>query len=99
MMNTTFVKCLAFAAVVIAALSTAVSSSHAGKDRWLGGEYRSAPAKMKRGRNSTMPIKDCRRYNGRWGYYGNPWCSPAEQRAFDVWDAERIGRLRQRQLR
>lgn len=38
--------------------------------------------------------KDCTRYNGRWGYYGNPWCTPAEQRAFDIWDARRVERLR-----
>ncbi len=28
-------------------------------------------------------LKDCTRLNGRFGYYGNPWCSPAEQRAWD----------------
>jgi len=27
--------------------------------------------------------KDCTRLNGRFGYYGNPWCSKAEQDAFD----------------
>ena len=30
------------------------------------------------------PVKDCTRFNGRWGYYGNPWCTPAEQQA--LWD-------------
>jgi len=35
------------------------------------------------------PIKDCTRLNGRWGYYGNPWCTPAEQARWDRWDAER----------
>lgn len=34
--------------------------------------------------------KDCTRYNGRWGYYGNPWCTPAEQRAFDLWEVRRL---------
>jgi len=29
------------------------------------------------------PAKDCTRLNGRFGYYGNPWCTPAEQRAWD----------------
>ena len=29
------------------------------------------------------PLKDCTRINGRWGYYGNPWCTKAEQ---DAWD-------------
>jgi hypothetical protein len=36
----------------------------------------------------TAP-KDCTRLNGRIGYYGNPWCTPAEQRAWDIWDARR----------
>jgi len=35
------------------------------------------------------PIKDCTRLNGRWGYYGNPWCTPAEQLRWDRWDARR----------
>lgn len=34
-------------------------------------------------------IKDCTRLNGRWGYYGNPWCTPAEQARWDRWDARR----------
>jgi hypothetical protein len=29
------------------------------------------------------PVKDCTRINGRSGYYGNPWCTKAEQ---DAWD-------------
>lgn len=29
------------------------------------------------------PVKDCTRLNGRFGYYGNPWCTKAEQ---DAWD-------------
>ena len=38
------------------------------------------------------PVKDCTRFNGRWGYYGNPWCSPAEQQAFDRAEARRLAR-------
>jgi len=34
-------------------------------------------------RTYSAPLKDCTRLNGRFGYYGNPWCSPAEQRAWD----------------
>jgi hypothetical protein len=34
-------------------------------------------------------LKDCTRLNGRVGYYGNPWCTPAEQRAWDLRDARR----------
>ena len=37
------------------------------------------------------PVKDCTRVNGRWGYYGNPWCSPAEQQAWDRAEARRLG--------
>ncbi|MGD9668267.1 MAG: hypothetical protein AB7U75_04330 [Hyphomicrobiaceae bacterium] len=55
--------------------------------------FHSAP--RKEARHDTAP-KDCTRYNGRWGYYGNPWCTPAEQRAFDLWEARRLSRQRLR---
>jgi hypothetical protein len=38
---------------------------------------------------SATPVKDCTRLNGRWGYYGNPWCTPAEQAAWDRWSDRR----------
>jgi hypothetical protein len=41
---------------------------------------------------ADAPVKDCTRLNGRWGYYGNPWCSPAEQLRWDRWDVRRTGR-------
>lgn len=49
------------------------------------------------GRKSTRtaqppPVKDCTRVNGRWGYYGNLWCTPAEQLAWDRAEARRLGR-------
>ena len=37
----------------------------------------------------AAPVKDCTRFNGRWGYYGNPWCSPREQAAWDAWSDRR----------
>jgi hypothetical protein len=37
----------------------------------------------KTARPLPLPMKDCTRVNGRFGYYGNPWCTPAEQRAWD----------------
>ena len=40
---------------------------------------------------NAPPVKDCTRLNGRWGYYGNPWCSRAEQRAWDRAEARRLG--------
>ncbi|MBL8566809.1 MAG: hypothetical protein JNM89_13935 [Hyphomicrobiaceae bacterium] len=41
---------------------------------------------------SAQPLKDCTRINGRWGYYGNLWCSPREQDAFDRFEARRHAR-------
>ena len=35
------------------------------------------------------PVKDCTRFNGRWGYYGNPWCTAAEQAQWDRWSDRR----------
>ena len=43
-------------------------------------------------RSAPLPLKDCTRVNGRWGYYGNPWCTPAEQQAWDRAEARRLGR-------
>lgn len=40
---------------------------------------------------SATPIKDCTRFNGRIGYYANPWCNAAEQDRWDRWDAKRVG--------
>jgi hypothetical protein len=39
--------------------------------------------------DARAPIKDCTRFNGRYGYYGNPWCTPREQARFDRWQARR----------
>jgi hypothetical protein len=39
-----------------------------------------------------VAVKDCTRVNGQWGYYGNQWCSPAEQQAWDRAEARRLGR-------
>lgn len=38
----------------------------------------------------AAPLKDCTRVNGRMGYYGNPWCTEAEQARWDRWDARRV---------
>jgi len=51
-----------------------------------------AEAGSRKGVRSAPPVKDCTRINGRWGYYGNPWCTPAEQLAFDRAEARRLGR-------
>jgi len=34
-------------------------------------------------------VKDCTRFNGRWGYYGNPWCTPEEQARWDRWSSRK----------
>ena len=43
-------------------------------------------------RSTPPPVKDCTRMNGRWGYYDSPWCTPAEQLAWDRAEARRLGR-------
>jgi hypothetical protein len=39
---------------------------------------------------SAPPIKDCTRFNGRFGYYANQWCTPAEQARWDKWEVQRL---------
>jgi hypothetical protein len=46
--------------------------------------------KLPRAADESAPIKDCTRFNARFGYYGNPWCSVAEQQRWDRWEASRI---------
>ena len=36
--------------------------------------------------------KQCPRLNNRYGYYANPWCTEAEQRAWDIWEARAFRR-------
>lgn len=46
-------------------------------------------------RNVPSPgLKDCTRFNGRSGYYGNPWCNDAEQLRWDRWEARQHSRQR-----
>ena len=71
------------ALAVLIALLTAGSAGQA----LAGGK----PARVTRATVSE-PVKDCARVNGRYGYYGNPFCTPAEQRVFDRWEARRLGR-------
>jgi hypothetical protein len=43
-----------------------------------------ADAARRKGVRALQPaVKDCTPLNGRFGYYGNPWCSRAEQQAWD----------------
>ena len=56
----------------------------------LAKSYKSS--KVQRPVVREAPLKDCTRVNGRWGYYGNLWCTPAEQLAWDRAEARRLGR-------
>lgn len=40
----------------------------------------------------AAPVKECPRFNGRNGYYGNPWCTKAEQDAWDRATSQRPAR-------
>lgn len=42
-------------------------------------------------RRERQPLKDCTRYNSRYGFYGNIWCTEREQ---ELWD--RYGSTRKR---
>lgn len=76
------ISCICAAAVVVAALSALPPAASAD------------PAKTSRVRQSAAlsPPKDCTRFNGRFGYYPNPWCSPAEQERWDRWEVARAKR-------
>lgn len=66
--------------LILAAVATA-TAAHAGAAR---------PSQTRAG--PIAQPKECPRLNSRFGYYGNPWCTEAEQRAWDIWEA----RARQR---
>ena len=69
--------------VALAALAAVLAASLAGAIAESRGKYQSKVVEP--------PLKDCTRLNGKGGYYGNPWCSPAEQLRWDRWDAHRSG--------
>lgn len=70
------------ATVVLLAASVFSSSAEAGRGALAASRKAQASA----------PIKDCTRLNGRFGYYGNPWCTPAEQKRWDKWQARHLRR-------
>lgn len=69
-------------AAVAAALALVGSTSAAS-----AGSHRTY--KAQRDYVRSAPVKDCTRLNGRYGYYGNPWCTPQEQARFDRWSANK----------
>ena len=64
------IAAFAMAGLTIAGAGTAGAAS--------GRTYKAA-------RGDAAPLRDCTRINGRWGYYGNPWCTAAEQARWDRW--------------
>lgn len=71
------------AVAVVLALGPAAAPASAGE----------TPPSRTRQAVTQPPPKDCTRFNGRFGYYGNPWCSPAEQARWDRWEAARLKAL------
>jgi hypothetical protein len=69
---------LVMGAVLVGAIAAPV-----GAEGWHGGGV-----SVRLG-DRDAPVKDCTRFNGRFGYYDNPWCTPAEQARFDRWQANR----------
>jgi hypothetical protein len=51
-----------------------------------GGEQLPAPPEVA---SERVPPKDCTPVNSRYGYYGNIWCTAAEQRAWELWSERR----------
>jgi hypothetical protein len=65
--------------VIVAAVAAIAGPASAGGYR----------ASKERAYVREAPVRDCTRINGRYGYYGNPWCSAREQERFDRWSASR----------
>lgn len=69
----------AFTICLLAAGAVLFAVTAADAKRRPSGTWQPAPA-----------VKDCTRLNGRFGYYGNPWCTKAEQDAFDRATSRRL---------
>jgi len=73
---------IACAVVFVTAMSVAGEAANAGA-RHARGTARAA--------DSQAPARDCTRFNGRYGYYGNLWCDERQQRQWDLWvDPRRV---------
>lgn len=83
-------KCMAALAVGAAALLSAPADANAKKSK----------------RYDRIEARDCKPYNGPFGYYGNPWCDegykfaedypPGASPHFDVFDLPQVRRLGRR---
>jgi hypothetical protein len=69
---------LLFPLALVLATASMIAPAYAGKRKDLR-SWQPAPV-----------VKDCTPLNGRFGYYGNPWCSRAEQNAWDRATARRL---------
>jgi hypothetical protein len=47
----------------------------------------------------TAGTRDCTPYNGRYGYYGNPWCDGGAYRIEDLEPRRRVASQRRAKLR
>jgi hypothetical protein len=63
--------------------AVAAAAGPVGAEGWHGGSFSSRLGAR------DVRVKDCTRLNGRYGYYGNPWCTPREQARWDRWQATR----------
>lgn len=68
----------------LAAVATIAFSAFAAADNTQ------PPASSPPAEAAQEPPKDCTRYNGFFGFYGNVWCSPEEQARWDRWEADRL---------
>ena len=77
---------LVIAAVAAAALSVTLAAT--------------AEAAQRRAKASSYAIakRDCTPFNGRYGYYGNPWCDTGSYRMEDIEFRERTVRYRKHYL-
>lgn len=78
-------------ALLLAALAFAPAPVEAGRQRPADQDRRAYDERYTPPDALGAPPKDCTKFAGRYGYYGNPWCSEAEQRQWDRWEARRLG--------
>jgi hypothetical protein len=58
-----------------------------------------AEARSQKPHSAHAPRRDCVPINGRFGYYGNPWCDTGSYRLEDVEFRERTRAARERRPR
>lgn len=76
-----FSRSVLWAIAPVAAAAMLISISHPATADSSQGANTRQPSQL------AAPIKDCTRTNNRYGYYGNQWCTEAEQARWDRWMA------------